>query len=401
MQRERRLGSLYGRHPDLQGFVVDGKLEPLDSLMANPKLIRTIKLATESCMKELDECMPNFGRVNVQDAADVRKCLHGALTELYVKDLLDQFDQNKTVANASNGLIDLRTGKLLAYHPQDLCNNCTSKYVRGASRRPTAKFRAFLLDILPPETIDWLQMFFGYCLTGETSKELFVIMNGLSGANGKGVLKKAINRAFGNYAGIGNKALFVKPTFKVNASAASTALMHIRPLRFAFTDELEKTDHLNDPLIKESTNGGHIEARELFCKTQSYVPQYKLCLFTNYRPGFPFDDAALIRRMVLITFEFAYKDAHELDIGNSKHKLMDTILKPYFDAVEGAADTLDFCVEGATMFYAKKREAPTSKALSPIPEVFSAAAREYMNENDKLQMFIDQECTVGANYSIA
>jgi phage/plasmid-associated DNA primase len=244
-------------------------------------------------------------------------------------------------------------------------------------------------------------MCFGYCLTGEKFKELFVIMNGLSGANGEGVLKKAIDRAFGNYAGIRNNALFVKPTFKVNASAASTALMHIRPLRFAFTDELEKTDHLNDPFIKESADGGHIKARELLCKTQSYVPQYKLCLFTNCRPGFPSDDAALIRTMVLITFEFTYKDAHELDIGNSKHKLMDTHFKPCFDLDEGAADSLDFCVEGATMFYAKKREAPTSKALSPIPEVFSAAARKYMNENDKLQMFIDQECTVGAKYSIA
>jgi phage/plasmid-associated DNA primase len=167
-----------------------------------------------------------------------------------------------------------------------------------------------------------------------------------------------------------------------------------------FTDELEKTDHLNDPFIKESTDEGHIEARELFCKTQSYVLQYKLCLFTNYRPGFSSDDAALIHRIVLITFEFMYKDAHELDVGNSRHKLMDTTLKPYFDSDEGAADTLDFCVECATMFYAKKREAPTSKALSPIPEVFSAAAREYMGENDKFQLFIDQKCTVGANYSI-
>jgi hypothetical protein len=83
---------------------VDGKLKPLDSSMANPKLIQTIKLATESCMKKLDKCMPSFDRVNVQDAADVRKCLHGALTELYVKDLLDHFDQNKTVANASTCL---------------------------------------------------------------------------------------------------------------------------------------------------------------------------------------------------------------------------------------------------------------------------------------------------------
>jgi hypothetical protein len=234
MQRERQLGSLYSRHPDLRGFVVDGKVKPLDSSMANPKLIRIIKLATESCMKELDECMPSFGRINFHDAVDVRKYLHDALTELYVKDLLDHFHQNKTVANASNGLIDLRNGKLLAHHPQDLCNNCTSKYVQGALRGPTAKFRAFLLDILSPETIDWLQIVFGYCLTGETSEELFVIMNGLSGADGKGVLKKATDRAFGNYARIGNTTLFVKPTFKVNASATSTALMHIRSLRFAF-----------------------------------------------------------------------------------------------------------------------------------------------------------------------
>jgi hypothetical protein len=88
MQRERRLGSLYGRHPPTG--VCSRWQKPLDaSSMAHPELIRTIKSATESCMKKLDICMPSFGRVNVQDIADIRKCLHGALTELYVKDLLE------------------------------------------------------------------------------------------------------------------------------------------------------------------------------------------------------------------------------------------------------------------------------------------------------------------------
>jgi phage/plasmid-associated DNA primase len=140
-------------------------------------------------------------------------------------------------------------------------------------------------------------------------------------------------------------------------------------------------------------------------RESSFARRRAMCRNTNsaclnYRPGFPSDDATLIRRMVLITFEFTYKDAHEIDIGNSKHKLMDTTLKPYFDSDEGAVDTLDFCVEGATMFYAKKREAPTSKTLSPIPEVFSAAARKYAEENDKLQMFIDELCITGVSFAV-
>jgi hypothetical protein len=52
------------------------------------------------------------------------------------------------------------------------------------------------------------------------------------------------------------------------------------------------------------------------------------------------------------------------------------------------------------MFYAKKREAPTSKALSPIPEVFSAAACKYAEENDKLQMFIDESCITGVSFAV-
>jgi P4 family phage/plasmid primase-like protien len=313
--------------------------------MVNPKLMRRIKLATELCVKERDGLLPTFGNINVQDPVDVRKCLHVAIKELSVQGLLDKFDQDPTVANAPNGLIDLQTGKLRPHHPQDLCNNCASTYVPGALRRPTARFRAFLMDVLPPTAIEWLQMLCGYLLTGDVSEELFLIMNGLSGANGKGVFKKAIERAFGSYAEVGNKALFIKPSHKANASAATSAVMHIRSKRAVYLDESEKNDQFNDSFIKEGTDGARVSARELFCKTQTYVPQYKLCLFTNYRPGFPSDDAALIRRMVLIMFENTYKSADELDKNNERHRLMDTTLKPYMDSDQGAADVLDFVLK--------------------------------------------------------
>ncbi|GAQ92398.1 hypothetical protein KFL_010060020 [Klebsormidium nitens] len=315
-QRERCLGTLYASRSELEGFVVGGVFKRLDREEVNPKQMKKIKMATEACTKELDKIMPSFGKINVQDPSDVRKCMQSVVTELRVEGLLDQFDQDRAVANAPNGLIDLRTGKLLPHHPHNLCNNQTSEYISGASTWPTARFRSFLMEVLPPEAIDWLQMFLGYCLTGETSEELFVIANGLSGANGKGVLKQALRKAFGSYNCAGNKAIFIKPTFKANASAASTHLMQIRTKRFVTNDESEGVEELHASFVKEASGGG-------------------------------------------------------------------------------AADTLDFCVQGATMYYAKKALAPALKVLSPVPQEFSAAAKEYTEENDKACM------TEGAGLSVA
>jgi phage/plasmid-associated DNA primase len=54
------------------------------------------------------------------------------------------------------------------------------------------------------------------------------------------------------------------------------------------------------------------------------------------------------------------------------------------------------------MYYAKTPLAPASKVLSPVPQKFNAAAKEYAEENDKLQVFIDEACmTEGADLSVA
>ncbi|GAQ83541.1 hypothetical protein KFL_001520110 [Klebsormidium nitens] len=393
-KREKCLEELRSQHPDLQGL---GEGEGPQS--RSKQQAELIKAAQQGCLNERDRRLPSFGRINVQDIGDVRKCLPAVVNELFVEDLMDLFDQDDHVANAPNGLIDLRTGNLSGHHPQDLCSNTTSTYIRGASGALTARFRSFLMDVLPPGNIDWLQLFLGYCLTGETSEELFVIMNG-EGANGKSRLAAAIRRAFGSYSTAGNKAIFIKPTFKANASSASTHLMHIKSKRFVTNEESEKDDHLNGAFLKEAASGNPIEARELFCKPQEYIPRYKLCLFTNYRPHFPSDDAALLRRIVLIMFDFIYKAPDELDVNNKRHKPMDLTLKSYFESAEGAADVLDFCVEGATMYYARKEQSPESKILSPIPHAFRAAAQEYAAENDHLQCFIDESCVKGDSFGV-
>jgi hypothetical protein len=183
---------LRSEHPDLQPFW-NQETRELDVGSATGKQIALIKRASQSCQDKVNQDMPSFGQLNVQDPSHVIKCLHSTITELFVAQLAEKFDQNPCVANAANGLIDLKTGQLDPHHPKDLCNNQTFKYVRGASRAPTASFRDFIISVLCESVVDWVQMYLGYRLTGETCEELFAILNGCGG-NGKAQLKLRCKR---------------------------------------------------------------------------------------------------------------------------------------------------------------------------------------------------------------
>jgi phage/plasmid-associated DNA primase len=197
-----------------------------------------------------------------------------------------------------------------------------------------------------------------------------------------------------------DKAISIKPAFRQNGSAASSHLMHIKAARLVLCDESDEVEHLNCGTVKELSGGGGINARELFCKTKNYTPHFKLCLLTNYRPIFPADDLGLIRRLLLIMFDKLLRSEDQIDEYNPMHKPIDTSLKAYMESDEGAADTLDFCVEGAKMYYARKAASPEVPALAPIPKLFSAAVEGYMAGNDQLKAFITDCCMVGKQHKV-
>jgi P4 family phage/plasmid primase-like protien len=397
MKRDDHERKLLSEHPVLAPFW-NQETREVDLNSVPEKRKPMIKSAMKSCIDQSERDMPPF-KINVQDPVQVAKCLHSTITELFVAQLTDKFDQDPCVANAPNGLIDLKTGQLLRHHPKDLCNNQTFTYVRGASRAPTAKFRGFMISVLDESIIEWVQMFFGYCLLGETIKELLAILNGCGG-NGKTQLKIALQKAFGTYCTTGAKAIFIKPAFSQSASAASSHLMHIKAARLVIMDESEQEEHLNCGSLKELTGGGGINARQLFCKTENYVPRFKLCMLTNYRPLFPANDEGMIRRRLLMMFNKLFRSEDQIDANNPLHRLIDTNLKNYMESDKGAADTLDFCVEGAMMYYARKAAIPSAPALKPIPQIFSAAINEYTTENDQLGAFISDFCKLGNQHKI-
>ena len=96
---------------------------------------------------------------------------------------LNEFDADLWLLGVANGVIDLRTNKLLPVTPDSrVTKRCNVEYDRKAVCQ---RFLKFLSEIMPDSAMrDFIQRWAGYCLTGEVGEKKFLFMFG-SGDNGK------------------------------------------------------------------------------------------------------------------------------------------------------------------------------------------------------------------------
>jgi len=121
------------------------------------------------------------------------------LAKGYMPIFISELDQDPWLLNSINGIIDLRTGELL---PHNADENMT-KMIKG-KYDPLSKcpvFEKFIYDIFGgnENLINFMQRFLGYCLTGDTREQQFVIAHG-SGRNGKGTLLNLVSEILADYA---------------------------------------------------------------------------------------------------------------------------------------------------------------------------------------------------------
>jgi putative DNA primase/helicase len=274
------------------------------------------------------------------------------------------WDTNRMLLGAENGIIDLKTGELREGRPEDRITMST-----GLNFDPEAKcprWERFIEEIFDDaELQDWIWRALGYSLAGDTTEQVVFMGHG-QGANGKSRFRNAVFTAMGDYAQTTPFSTFALPE-----KSSTNDLAALENARFVDSSETNEDTGLNEKRIKAISGEDPMKARYLYHEFIQFIPHLKLWLFVNHKPEVKDDTYGIWRRMRLIPFtkRFAGKD----DDKRLGEKLR-----------AEAPGILSWLVRGCLEWQ--------KRGLTPVPECVKVATEEYHQESDVLLRFIEEWC---------
>jgi P4 family phage/plasmid primase-like protien len=272
--------------------------------------------------------------------------------------------------NCANGLVDLRTGELLAHDPARLITKTT-----GVAYRPEARHRDWdkALQALPDDvTRQWVQEHLGSAATGETDRDAPVVFHKGLGANGKSTL------IGGPVAALGDFAVLVPDKLLANDSGHETVWMPLRGARLAYLEELPEEHVLPVARIKKLASTPQITARAIGKDNVTWDATHVLIVATNYFPRVNETDHGTWRRLAMIDYPHTFKGAAK-----------DTQLKSRLRRGKAQREAvLAWLVEGARRWYANGCD------TGELPEAVNEATAEWRTEGDELGKFLNERVNV-------
>ena len=284
------------------------------------------------------------------------------------------------ILSVKNGVIDLRTGKLRKREFDDyLTEFINLEYTEDDINED---WEHFINDVFDNKKIkdqkavvDFLQVFLGYSITGNTNQQLFMINYG-AGSNGKTVLTNIINAIFSNNVANVSSEILDKNVGGNNANSASPEIAKLFLKRLGIINESEDNMTLGANFKKLIDKNNEYPARPLYGDPFTFILMASFILNTNNLPTFPVIDDSFIRRLLTVPFLNKYKiksemrgDDKEIDRG-----LEDKILK-------NKNGVLCWFVKGAVKYYANNEKLPA------IPDDLQAATSKYVDDNDFTKAF--------------
>jgi putative DNA primase/helicase len=197
--------------------------------------------------------------------------------------------------NTPAGVVDLRNGELRPAQQTDYATKITGAAPGG----DCPIWRGFLHQVTGGdlELQGFLQRMLGYALTGLTREHALFFLYG-TGANGKSVFLNTAASVMGDYARIAPIETFTA----AQSDRHPTDLAGLRGARLVTAIETEEGRRWAESKIKTLTGGDRIAARFMRQDFFEYVPQFKLVIAGNHKPGLRSVDEAIRRRFHLIPF---------------------------------------------------------------------------------------------------
>jgi len=283
----------------------------------------------------------------------------------------NDFDPSPDHLAVANGMLDLRTLEVRPLRRDDMVSKMVPFRYNPKAEAPM--FREFLHQItMGDKTLqDFLQIYFGYGLTGLPPDRIFAIFHG-SGKNGKSTLIAIIAAIMGDY----HVAARVETIMASDRpDKIGEDIIPLRGARLATLQESEKSMKLNEAKIKGLTGRDRMRARYLHSNSWlEWTNTAKLILSTNYRPKISGNDRGIWDRIALVPFDYRVRS------GEDDTDLMVKILHAEAEGV------LRWMVEGAARYY------KNGKKLQR-PQAVIARTASYHEDENTIGTFVE-DCLV-------
>ena len=340
-------------------------------------VMRLAMATADSVWHDAKECLTK----DVVDFA-VATSGHGklaAMLKLAAADVpvaVDDLDANPWLMTCLNGTLDLRTGELRQHRREDnLTKLCPTNFNPDAG---SYHFDKFLEGVFDGPTIDFVQRFFGYALTGDVREQILAVFHGI-GSNGKSTLLKAIQDTLGtDFSAAAPPSLLIEK----KTEAHPTELAGLFGKRLVIAQETNHGARLAEATVKLLTGGDIISARRMREDFWTFPPTHKVVLVTNHRPRIVGNDHAIWRRLVLVPFARKFWNPDKGETG--PHELRQDKTLPVKLKAE-AEGILAWMVRGCLEWQRNGLQ---------IPDSVRAATAEYRSEQDTLGRFVEQCCIV-------
>jgi len=360
-------------HPWDKWLVWNGTHWQIDT---NGAVMRLAKSVADSVWMDAKE----FLTKDVVDFA-VATSGHGklsAMLKLAAADVpvaVDDLDSNPWFLNCPNGTVDLRTGELKPHRCEDnLTKLCPTQFNPDAGSYHFDRFLEGVFEDQP--TIDFLQRYFGYCLTGDVREQILAVFHGV-GSNGKSTLLTAIQDTLGtDFSAAAPPSLLMEKKNETHP----TELAGLFGKRLVIAQETNAGARLAEATVKMLTGGDIISARRMREDFWTFAPTHKVVLVTNHRPRIVGNDHAIWRRLVLVPFARKFWNPDKGETGTAELRQDKTLAVKLKAEAEGV---LAWMVQGCLEWQRNGLQ---------IPDSVRAATAEYRSEQDTLGRFAETCC---------
>ena len=297
-----------------------------------------------------------------------RAVINCAKTVRSLRMLKDAFDDETTkhLLPCQNGVLNLREGRLEPFRA-DLYMTKISPISVDMDNEPDW-FKSFVGSMFSDtDTADWLYQFLGYCLTGETSWQRFVLAQGEANT-GKTQLTKIMKLIMGDFYGDIDASSLIST--RQRSAGTDSDVASISGTRLVVASELSQTHKLDEQLIKRLCGEDEVRAKLMRENKTSITARAKMFFTANEMPPLS-DDKGIARRLVLLPFNI--KPA----------KIIPSIGEKIF--AEEGPQILGFLAKKARRYY-------DNPSVLDLPDAIQEATDEMVEEIDPIGLWHQARC---------